>query len=53
MIGINCLRSSKPPLIIGSSGRWSRLRSAKEGVDDLDKPASLVVGATPRRSTSS
>jgi len=30
-----------------------RLRRAKERVDDLDKSASLDVGATPRRSTES
>jgi len=33
-----------------SSDRGQRLRSAKEGVDDLDKSASLVVGEAPRRS---
>jgi hypothetical protein len=27
------------------------LRRAKERIDDLDKPASMVVGATSRRST--
>jgi hypothetical protein len=39
-------------LAIGSSDRGSwRLRLAKEGVDDWDKPASFVVDATARRST--
>jgi hypothetical protein len=37
-------------LTIGSSDRGSRLHSAKEGVDDWDKAASVCVGATPRRS---
>jgi hypothetical protein len=40
-------------LTIGWSDRGLRLRSAKRRVDDWDKSASLVVGATPRRSTSS
>jgi hypothetical protein len=40
-------------LTIGSSDRGPRLRWAKEGVDDLDKSAWLVVGEAPRRSTSS
>ena len=40
-------------LTIGSSDRGWRLRLAKEGIDDLDKAASLVGNATPRRSTSS
>ena len=31
----------------------SRLRWAKEGIDDLDQSASFCVGAAPRRSTSS
>jgi hypothetical protein len=33
--------------------RGSRLRWAKEGVDDLDKSVSFIANATPRRSTSS
>jgi hypothetical protein len=40
-------------LTIGSSDHGAHLRCAKEGVDDWDKPASFVVDATPRRSTSS
>jgi hypothetical protein len=40
-------------LTIGSSDRGARIRRAKEWVDDLDKSVSLVVDATPRRSTSS
>jgi hypothetical protein len=40
-------------LTIGSSDHGAHLRWAKEGVDDLDKSASMVVAATPRRSTSS
>jgi hypothetical protein len=41
------------PLTIGSSDRGVYLRWTMEGVDDWDKSASLVAGATPRRSTSS
>jgi hypothetical protein len=40
-------------LTSGSSDRGSRLRWAKERVDDWDKSASFVGGASPRRSTSS
>jgi hypothetical protein len=40
-------------LTIGLGDRGWRLRLAKEGIDDLDKAASLVGNATPRRSTSS
>jgi hypothetical protein len=36
-----------------SSDRGSRLWWANEGVDDLDKAPSVIVGANPRRSTSS
>jgi hypothetical protein len=40
-------------LTIGSSDHGAHLRWANEGVDDLDKSASLNGNATPRRSTSS
>jgi hypothetical protein len=40
-------------LTIGWSDRGSHLRRAREGVDDWDKSASLVVGEGPRRPTSS
>jgi hypothetical protein len=40
-------------LTIGSSERGSRLRLAKEGLDDLDKLPSFDAGEDPRRSTSS
>jgi len=40
-------------LTIGSSDRGSRLRWAKEGVDDWDKVRSFDAGEAPRRSTSS
>jgi uncharacterized protein YuzE len=40
-------------LTIGSSDRGSRLRWAKEGVDDWDKVPSFDAGRAPRRSTSS
>jgi uncharacterized protein len=45
--------AQRRPLTIGWSDRGSRLRWAKEGIDDLDKSVSFVAGATPRRSTSS
>jgi hypothetical protein len=46
--------SSECALTIGSSDRWGCVfGGAKEGVDDRDKSASFVGGATPRRSTSS
>ena len=48
MIGINCLRSSKPPLTIGSSGRGSRLRSAQEGVDDWASKRLRLSSSQPR-----
>jgi hypothetical protein len=35
------------------SDDWARLRRAKEEIDDLDKSASFVGNASPRRSTSS
>ena len=40
-------------LTIGWDDRGARLREAKERVDDWDKSSSFVVGAFPRRSTSS
>ena len=40
-------------LTIGSSDRGSRLRWAKEGIDDRDKASSFRGRATARRSTSS
>src|SRR5580658_193369 len=42
-----------PDLTIGWSDRGSRLRWAKEGVDDWDKVPSFDAGEAPRRSTSS
>jgi hypothetical protein len=47
------LEWQRKQLTIGSSDRGSRLRWAKEGIDDWDKSVSFCVDATPRRSTSS
>ena len=47
------MRASRGNLTCGLSDHGARLRWAKEGVDDGDKSASLVVGEAPRRSTSS
>jgi hypothetical protein len=52
----NMAQLASPPvgvLTIGSSDRGSRLRWAKEGVDDRDKVSSFDAGEAPRRSTSS
>jgi len=40
-------------LTIGSSDRGALSSLSQERVDDLDKSVSIVVGASPRRSTSS
>ena len=50
---ITVCTSSRRRLTIGWSDRGSRLRWAKEGVDDWDKVPSVDAGEAPRRSTSS
>ena len=50
-IGLRCCVGN--PESQAWSDRGPRLRWAKEGVYDWDKSASINVGATPRRSTSS